>query len=246
MGKIGPSELRNYTGGAADPDPKELNNPEVEPIVKKYLELRYRLLPYTYSVARECTETGLPMMRALWLHHARDPQAVARSDQFLWGRDLLVSPVVEKGATSRRLYLPQGVWYDFWSDEKLEGGREIDRAVDLATMPLHARAGSILPLGPLKQYVDDPVDGPLTVTVYPGADGSFSLYEDDGRTFDYRKGQWMRMAMTWTDATRSFSVRLAAGARMRPPARRPIDVRVAGEQSARRIVFEGKPVEVTL
>ena len=98
MGKIGPSELRGYTGGAADPDPKELNNPQVEPIVKKYLELRYRLLPYTYTVARECCDTGLPMMRALWLHHPDDPQAVARGDQFLWGRDILVSPVVEKGA----------------------------------------------------------------------------------------------------------------------------------------------------
>ena len=246
MGKIPPSELRGYTGGAADPDPKELHNPEVEPIVKKYLELRYRLLPYTYTVARECTEAGLPMMRALWLHHPRDARAVARGDQFLWGRDLLVSPVVEKGATSRKLYLPQGVWYDFWSDEKLDGGREIERAVDLATMPLHVRVGAILPLGPIKQYVDDLADGPLTVTVYPGADGSFSLYEDDGRTFDYRKGEWMRMAMTWADATRRFAVRLAPGARMRPPARRPIDVRVAGDKTTRRVVFAGEPVEVTL
>ena len=76
MGKIRPSELRGYTGGAADPDPNELNNPRVEPIVKKYLELRYRLLPYTYTIARECCDTGLPMMRALWLHHHDDPQAV--------------------------------------------------------------------------------------------------------------------------------------------------------------------------
>ena len=146
------------------------------------------------------------MMRALWLHHHDDPQAVARGDQFLWGRDILVSPVVEKGATSRRLYLPRGAWFDFWTEERLEGGREIDRAVDLETMPLHVRAGAILPMGPVKQYVDEPVDGPLTVVVYPGADGAFSLYEDDGKTFDYRKGAWMRMAMTWNDATRMFSV----------------------------------------
>ncbi len=172
MGEIGPSELRNYTGGAADPDPSELNNPYVEPIVKKYLELRYRMLPYTYTVARECTETGLPMMRALWLHHADDAQAAARGDQFLWGRDLLVSPVVEKGATSRHLYLPRGAWFDFWTEEKLEGGREIDRRVDLETMPLHVRAGAIVPFGPIKQYVDEPVEGPLTVTVYPGTDGA--------------------------------------------------------------------------
>jgi alpha-glucosidase/alpha-D-xyloside xylohydrolase len=246
MGKIPPSELRGYTGGAADPDPKELNNADVEPIVKKYLELRYRLLPYTYTIARECTEAGLPLMRALWLHYPRDARAIARGDQFLWGRDLLVSPVVEKGATSRRLYLPEGTWYDFWSNEKLQGGREIERAVDLSTMPLHVRAGAILPLGPIKQYVDESVNDPLTVTIYPGLDGGFSLYEDDGRTFDYKKGEWMRLAMTWRDATRRFSVRLAPGARLLPPAQRPIEVSVAGEKSARRIVFEGRPVEVML
>ena len=147
-GKIGPEELRNYTGGAANPDPSELRNPRVEPIVRKYLELRYRLLPYTYTTARECCETGLPMMRALWLHYPDDPQAVARGDQFLWGRDLLVSPVVEKGATVRRLYLPRGTWYDFWTEEPVEGGREIERAVDLETMPLYVRAGAIIPHGP--------------------------------------------------------------------------------------------------
>ncbi|HEV2986064.1 MAG TPA: glycoside hydrolase family 31 protein, partial [Vicinamibacterales bacterium] len=132
-GELGPSEVSSYTGGAANPDVRELGNPQVEPIVKKYLELRYRLLPYVYTVARECCDTGLPMIRALWLHHPEDSQAVARGDQFLWGRDILVSPVVEKGATSRRLYLPRGTWIDFWTEEKLAGGREIDRPVTLET-----------------------------------------------------------------------------------------------------------------
>jgi alpha-glucosidase/alpha-D-xyloside xylohydrolase len=246
MGKIPPSELRGYTGGAADPDPAELNNPRVEPIVRKYLELRYRLLPYTYSIARECTETGLPMMRALWLHHHDDAAAVGRGDQFLWGRDILVSPVVEKGATHRRLYLPKGAWLDFWTGERLDGGREIDRAVDLETMPLHVRVGAILPMGPVRQYVDEPVDAPLGVTVYPGSDGAFTLYEDDGRTFAYRRGDWMKVAMAWNDATRRLSLRLAPGARMRPPARRPIEVRVAGSNAVQRVVFEGKPLEIRL
>ena len=244
LGKIPVSELRGYTGGAADPDPAELNNPRVEPIVRKYLELRYRLLPYTYTVARECTETGLPMMRALWLHHHDDPQAIARGDQFLWGRDILVSPVVEKAATSRKLYLPRGVWYDFWTEERLTGGVEIDRPVDLETMPLHVRAGAIVPLGPVKQYVDEAVDAPLDVVVYPGADGAFAIYEDDGKTFDYRKGAWMRTAMTWSDATRTLSIQLAPKSRMLPPATRAIDVRLAGGKATRRVVFEGKPITV--
>jgi alpha-glucosidase (family GH31 glycosyl hydrolase) len=245
-GELGPAEVRSYTGGAANPDPSELHNAQVEPILKKYLELRYRMLPYIYTAARDCCETGLPLMRALWLHYPDDSNAAARGDQFLWGRDILVSPVVSKGATSRRLYLPRGAWYDFWTDDRLEGGKEIDRAVDLATIPLHVRAGGIIPLGPVRQYADEPVDGPLTVTVYPGADGTASVYEDDGRTFDYRKGAWMRMEMAWRDADRRLTLRLARGSRLLPPAQRAIEVRVAGQAATRTVTFEGKPLDVRL
>ncbi len=245
-GKLGHEELRGYTGGAGHPDPSELRNPRVEPIVRKYLELRYRLLPYTYTVARECSDTGLPMIRALWLHHADDPQAVVRGDQFLWGRDILVSPVVERGATSRRLYLPRGSWFDFWTEEKLQGGREIDRTVDLETMPLHVRAGTLIALAPIKQYVEEPVDAPTSLVVYPGADGVSAIYEDDGVTFDHRKGVFMRIEMAWRDADRRLTLRLARGSRMLPPLRRAFDVRVAGEKQMKRVVFEGKAVEVKL
>jgi alpha-glucosidase/alpha-D-xyloside xylohydrolase len=245
-GTLGHEELRGYTGGAGHPDPSELKNPHVEPIVKKYLELRYRLLPYTYTVARECCDTGLPLMRALWLHHHDDPTAVARGDQFLWGRDILVSPVVEKGASSRRLYLPRGVWFDFWTEEKLEGGRDIDRLVDVETMPLHVRAGAVIPLGPVKQYVEEPVEAPMSLTVYPGADGTSTWYEDDGASFAYRNGQFMRIEMVWRDADRRLSLRLARGSRMLPPQTRQLDVRVAGEKGIKRVVFDGKPVDVKL
>ena len=246
MGTIGPQELRGYTGGAADPDPGELHNAAVEPIIKKYLELRYRLLPYTYTIARECCDTGLPMMRALWLHHHDDPRATATGDQFLWGRDLLVSPVVEKAATSRRLYLPKGSWFDFWTNQRLEGGREITRVVDLETMPLHVRAGAIIPMGPIKQYVDEPIDAPLAVTIYPGANGAFTLYEDDGRSFAHKRGELMRLAMTWNDASRQFAIALIPGSRMRAPNPRRIEVKVAGESTTRSISFDGTPINLTL
>jgi alpha-glucosidase/alpha-D-xyloside xylohydrolase len=157
-----------------------------------------------------------------------------------------VSPVVEKAATSRRLYLPRGTWFDFWTEERIEGGREIDRKVDLATMPLHVRAGAVLPLGPIKEYVEQEVDEPLTLIVFPGADGATTVYEDDGRSFDYRRGEWMRLDIAWRDADRRLTVRLAPGARMLPPARRPIDVRLAGTRDTKRMVFEGRPVEVRL
>jgi alpha-glucosidase/alpha-D-xyloside xylohydrolase len=243
-GELGPDEIRNYTGGAGNPDPSELRNARVEPILKKYLELRYRLLPYTYTIAKECCETGLPLMRSLWLHYPQDPAAVALGDQFLWGRDLLVSPVVEKGATVRRVYLPEGVWYDYWSDERIEGGREIERRVDLETMPLHVRAGAIVPHAPVREYVEQPASEPMTIVVYPGADGAFTLYEDDGRTFDYRKGAFTRMAVAWDDAARRLSMRLAPGSRMLPPADRQFRVRVAATKEEKSVAFAGKPVDV--
>ena len=247
-GDLGPDELTStsYANGAANPDPTELHNAEVEPICRRYLELRYRLLPYLYSVVREGHETGLPVMRALWLHHPEDPAAVARGDEYLWGRDLLVAPVTEKGAVSRPVYLPRGPWYDFWTEARAEGGGEIRRAVDLATMPLYVRAGAILPFGPVKQYTADTVDGPLTLQVYPGADGSFTLYEDDGLTFAYRQGDWMGLHVQWHDAGRRLALSLAEGSRMRPPLRREIDVRVVPDRAPRRVVFEGRPLQVEL
>lgn len=240
-GETGPPEISGY-GGSALPDPSQLHNKQVEPICRKYLELRYRMLPYLYSAVRECTITGLPVLRALWLHYPDDPTAVARGDEYLWGRDVLVAPVVEQGATSRQVYLPHGGWFDFWSGERFEGGREISRAVDLETMPLFVRAGSILPLGPVKQYTGERVDEPVSVTVYPGSDASFQLYEDDGRTFNYRKGEWMGTQMAWNDSGRTLSIRLVPGSRMLAPLSRKIEVKL--DKETKLVAFEGHAVEV--
>ena len=245
-GELGPDEIRNYTGGAGNPDPGELRNARVEPIIRKYLELRYRLLPYTYTVAKECCETGLPMIRSLWLHYPQDAAAVARGVQFLWGRDILVSPVVEKGATTRQVYLPKGSWFDYWTEERIEGGREIDRTVDLETMPLYVRAGAIVPQAPVREYTEQQTSDPMTVVVYPGADGAFTLYEDDGRSFDYRKGAEMRLAMRWNDAARRLSLGLAPRSKMLPPMTRPIRVRVAGTKEEKAVEFVGKAIDVKI
>jgi alpha-glucosidase (family GH31 glycosyl hydrolase) len=244
-GELGPNEISNY-GEAANPDASELHNAEVEPICRKYLELRYRLMPYLYSAVRECCTTGMPVLRALWLHYPDDPAAAARGDEYLWGRDILVAPVTEKGATARALYLPRGAWFDFWTSERIEGGREISRPVDLATMPLYIRAGAVLPLGPVRQFTGEKVDGPLTVAIYPGANGALSLYEDDGISFDYRRGAWMGIEMAWNQAQRVLSMRLANGSRMLPPERRNIEVKLATGGEARSVVFEGRPLEVRL
>jgi alpha-glucosidase (family GH31 glycosyl hydrolase) len=234
-----------FEAGAWRANPADLQRPDVETILRKYLELRYRLLPYLATALRETHDTGMPLMRALWLHYPDDPIAVARGDQFLWGRDLLVAPVVEKGATERRVYLPRGSWIDFWTNERVEGGREITRSVDLETMPLYVRAGAVVPLGPVKQYVQERVDAPMTLTIYPGADGASTWYEDDGLSFAYRKGAFMRVGLAWQDAARRLTLRLTDG-RMQAPVSRPLTVRVAGAGTARDVTFDGRPLDIRL
>ncbi|HEX4627836.1 MAG TPA: TIM-barrel domain-containing protein [Gemmatimonadales bacterium] len=246
MGDLAPDEISNYTGGAANPDASELHNAAVEPICRKYLNLRYQLLPYLYSAVRQAHETGLPIIRALWLHYPDDPLAVGRGDEYLWGRDVLVAPVTERGATSRPVYLPRGGWYDFWTEEAHAGGAEIRRAVDLGTLPLFVRAGAILPLGPVKQHTGEQVDSPLALQIYAGADGTCAIYEDDGTSFNHERGDWMGLDVRWTDRDRRLDMRLAPGSRMRAPRERRMTVRLAGTPATREVTFSGDPVEVRL
>ncbi len=245
-GDLQPDEIASYAGGASNPDPSELHNAAVEPICRKYLELRYRLLPYLYTAVREAHTTGLPIVRAMFLHYADDPQAVPRGDQYLWGRDILVAPVTARAAASRRVYLPHGRWCDFWTNEPHDGGREIDRAVDLETMPLFVRAGAILSLGPVKQYTSEAVDEPLTLQIYPGADGQAFVYEDDGATFDFERGEWMGLQARWNDGQRRLELRLANGSKMRPPLTRRLRVRLAGSSETRDITFAGTPTVISV
>jgi alpha-glucosidase (family GH31 glycosyl hydrolase) len=219
------------------PKRKELHNSEVEPICRKYLELRYRLLPYNYTLAREACDTGLPMMRALWLHHPDEAEAVKCSDAFLWGRDLLVAPVVEKGATARKIHLPRGTWFDWWTGDTHEGGREITRAVDLATLPIFARAGAIIPLDPVRQFTAQQVAEPTEIRVYSGADGDFTLYDDDGNSMEYLKTDGVRIRFRWHDSARTLSIEPANEAAA--AVRRTFAVRVLPGTEVQRIDYCG-------
>jgi alpha-glucosidase (family GH31 glycosyl hydrolase) len=113
-------------------------------------------------------------------------------------------------------------------------------------MPLYVRGGAILPLGPVKQYVYESVDEPMTIQIYPGADGAFTLYEDDGASFDHQRGEWMGIEMRWTDRERQLDLRLAAGSKMRPPNPRRLRVRVAGSRDMKEVTFSGAPLQVRL
>jgi alpha-glucosidase/alpha-D-xyloside xylohydrolase len=183
-------------------------------------------------------------MRALWLHYPKDPKAVACRDQYLWGRDILVAPILEKGAASRNVYLPSGAWYDFWTQQRLEGGREFSRPVDLEKIPIFVRAGAILPLGPVKQHTAEKVDQPLSLSIYPGADASFHLYQDDGSSFNYRSGEWMGIQLHWNDARRVLDVKLSPGSRVLPLFNRSLEIKLGS--TVRSLVFDGTPQSVSL
>jgi alpha-glucosidase/alpha-D-xyloside xylohydrolase len=230
-------------------DRAELHNAEVEPIAKKYLELRYRLLPYNYSLAREAADTGLPMMRALWLHYPNDAEAVKLGSEYLWGRDILVAPVVEKGVKSRRVYLPAGTWFDWWTGEKLAGQRWVERPVDLATLPLYVRAGAIVPLDPVRQFTAQSVTEPTALRVYPGTDGTFTLYDDDGQSVGYRDSSdpklvWIQFR--WADAARRLTLEPDGRMKSWPGGSRVFVVEVVGQTKPRRVEFKGERVELTL
>jgi alpha-glucosidase/alpha-D-xyloside xylohydrolase len=178
----------------------------------------------------------------MWLHYPEDDEAVTRGDQYLWGRDVLVAPVVERGATRRSVYLPTGDWYDFWTNEKHAGGREIERAVDLETMPLFVRAGTILPLDPVRQYTDQPTDEPTTVKIYRGADGEFRLYDDDGASLDYQRGRFAWTKFQWNDAQRRLTIQ-PDGGEMEPPSRAlVVELLPSGEKKS--VNYDGKRTEV--
>ncbi len=241
-GEPGPVESRPA------PDPSELHNPAVEPVCKKYLELRYRLLPYNYTIVRQACDTGFPPMRALWLKYPNDPQAVQLGDEYLWGGDLLIAPVVEKGAKSRRVYLPAGAWFDWWTGEKLGGRRWIERPVDLETTPIYARAGSIIPLDPVRQYIAQPATEPTTLRVYPGADGAFDFYDDDGQSLGYRDGSDAKMNwihIRWDDAQQRLALQRRGRLEKWPGGSRMFAVELAGGRTpTKRLEYRGRTVEM--
>jgi alpha-D-xyloside xylohydrolase len=174
--------------------------------IAKFIRLRYRLLPYVYSLAGQITKHHGTMLRPLVMDFRSDPKVYDISDAFMFGPALLVSPVTDYKARSRSVYLPAGTWYDFWSGEAVAGGRAIDLTVPYDSIPVHVRAGAILPIGPDVQYTGEKPSDPITVYVYAGANGRFDLYEDDGASFAYEKGAASEIPFMWTDAARTLTI----------------------------------------
>ena len=195
--------------------------------------LRYRLLPYIYTLAGDTYHRGGTIVRALIMDFPDDPQVRDIGGQYMFGPALLVAPVTEFGARTRDVYLPAGSrWYDFHTGRVHDGGHSVAAEAPLARMPLFVRAGSIIPTGPAVEYTDQDLGGPITLLVYAGTDGSFDLYEDDGETYAHQDGAFTRIAIRYDDSSGTVTIGAREGGYPGMPVRRTFHVRwIAGPSS---------------
>jgi alpha-D-xyloside xylohydrolase len=178
---------------------------QAEPILEKFLRLRYELMPYIYSLGYHVNHTGAPFMRGLFMDFGDDPKVANIGDEYMFGPALLVAPVTDQGMTSREVYLPAGAdWYNFWTNEWVHGGQSVTVSAPIDQIPLFVRAGSILPLGTVVESTNE-VQKIAKVRVYPGADGAFDLYRDDGTTYAYEKGVFEISHLHWDDAAKKLT-----------------------------------------
>lgn len=212
---------------------------EYTAVNRETINLRYRLLPYLYTAMQEATESGIPPMRPLIFAYPGDAAIAGSDNEFLFGNDLLVAPVLQPGATMRTVRLPAGRWYDFWTNEPYAGGREVTVPAPLNRIPLFVREGAILPTRQVVQHTGEAPIDPLTFTVYPAAfQSTATYYEDDGLSFDYDGGgSFRRTVNQWHSSTGTTITFSAAKGTYRPP---PRDVHL------RLVDFSSPPQAVTL
>jgi alpha-D-xyloside xylohydrolase len=197
-----------------------------ETTLVKYLKLRYRLFPYVYSTAWKVTNEGYTMMRALPFDFANDVSVRDNASQFMFGPAFMICPITSsETATSRPVYLPAGTWYDFWTGAPLAGaaGRTVTAATPMDVIPIYMRAGSIVPMGPDISYADTIAD-PIELRVYPGANGSFNLYEDEGDGYAYETGVYATIPISWDEASQNLTIGARQGTFPGMKANRTINV----------------------
>jgi alpha-D-xyloside xylohydrolase len=185
-------------------------------ILLKYDNLRYRLMPYIYSLTWKVTSEGYTMMRSLAFDFRNDPSIASIPDQYMFGPAFLVNPVTErmyslpgsnKIKKTRQVYLPKSAgWYDFWTGKFIAGGKTIQAAAPIETLPLYIKAGSIVPMGPYLQYATEKAADPVEIRLYTGADAEFVLYEDENDTYNYEQGAYSTIAMNWNEARKTLTI----------------------------------------
>jgi alpha-glucosidase len=179
--------------GSPDKEPWAFG-PKYERVNRETIDLRYKFLPYIYTVMDEASRTGLPAMRPLCFAYPNDPSFMQNEDEFMFGDDLLIAPVLWPGDTTRTLLLPNGVWFDYWTDQKYEGGRQVTVTAPINRLPIFVKGGATIPTQPVVQFTDQNPANPLMLTVFPDSSSSSAYYEDDGVTFQYEQGDYLRRA----------------------------------------------------
>ena len=203
---------------------------QVEPILTEYDKLRYRLMPYIYSLAWKVTSDDYTIMRPLVMDFRSDPNTWNLGDQFMFGPAILVNPILKSGATSRSVYLPGATtWYDFWTGASVHGEQTLQADAPLDRIPLYVRAGSILPMGPEIEYAEQNREGPIELRVYRGADGRFDMYQDSGDSYDYTKGKHAVIPIRWDDKAGVLTLGAREGSYPGMPATMRFRIGLVGE-----------------
>jgi alpha-D-xyloside xylohydrolase len=192
-------------------------------VLLNYDKLRYRLMPYIYSLAWKVTSENYTIMRHLIMDYRTDANVVNIDNQFMFGPFMMINPVYTAGATNRSVYLPTGDWYDFWTGERISGGTTITIRAPLDTLPIFVKAGSIIPMGPEIEYATQSID-PLEIRVYRGADARFVLYEDEGDTYNYEGGQYSLIPFTYNEASKRLTIGSRQGTYTNMPQTRTFDI----------------------
>lgn len=198
--------LMRVHGYMSNTEPWRYGN-EVDSVARKFIGMRYELMPYIYSVSASVSRDGYTMMRPLVMDFTTDENALQQKYEYMFGPSLLVSPIVEGGVKEWSTYLPEGCgWYDFRNGKRYDGGTIALTKETIATIPVFAKAGSIIPMKQAGQFAADNADSPIDLHVYPGADCTFTLYEDEGDNYNYEKGAFSTIPIIWEDSTRRLTI----------------------------------------
>ena len=215
--------------------------------IEKYINLRYKLVPYIYSTAWQVTNNRYSFLRHPYMDSPDDERTYLLDDEFLFGKSFLIAPVIEENAESRDVYLPNSsAWFDFWTDEKLEGGQSVTKETPIDIEPIYVKAGSIIPYTTNKAQYTEAIDwNRLELKIYPGADGSFTLYEDEFDNYNYENGDYTEIPMQWDDAAGTLTVGERKGEYKGMIKKRKFVVTLAGGKS-KTISYTGKAVKVKM
>jgi alpha-glucosidase len=212
-----------------------------EDLNRRAIELRYELLPHLYNLLQEASTTGAPVLRPLLFEYPDDPATWSLDDEFLWGSDLLVAPVLREGVTEREVYLPKGEWFDFWTGRKHEGGRRLRVSVTMESTPIFARAGAFVFRQPVVQNTGEMPGQPLIVSAYPAAASQSTFYEDEGEGFGHERGVSMRRRFVQQRVAGGVTVRVGAPEGTYRPAPRDLILRIESV-NARRVLVDGAEI----